>query len=302
MGYRGGPQGSMKQPRSAIHPYAVLTAVATFILLIAGGLVTSTDSGLAVPDWPLSYGTWFPPMVGGILYEHGHRMIAACVGLLILTLAVWLWRVEPRRWVRRLGYAALAAVILQGLLGGLTVLLLLPPQVSIAHACLGQTVFCLVVCLAQATASSWVDHPARVADHHWPSVRSLSLSAALLAGVQLFLGAVLRHTGRGLPLHLLGAALLLLTTGWVMIRLHRASETPSGLVEASRRLGALVVVQLGLGMTALGHGHIGVVTAHVAVGALILAQSVVLAWQVWRGTNPKPSAARPTVASQQAIS
>jgi len=288
---------------SALHRYSLLTAAATFCLLIAGGLVTSTDSGLAVPDWPLSYGTWFPPMVGGILYEHGHRMIAAFVGLLIFVLAVWLGRAEPRRWVRRIGYAALAAVILQGLLGGLTVLWLLPPQVSIAHACLGQTIFCLVVCLVQATAPSWVDRPVRVEDPRRPSLRSLTLSAALLALLQLFLGAVLRHTGRALHLHLLGAALLFFTTGWVTVRSHRASETPSGLVEASRRLGVLVVVQLGLGMTALGHrGHVGVVTAHVAVGALILAQSVALAWQVWRGTTPKPSAARPTVASQQAVS
>ena len=77
----------MSYPQRALHRYASLTAVATFGLLIAGGLVTSTDSGLAVPDWPLSYGTWFPPMVGGILYEHGHRMIAALVGLMILGLA-----------------------------------------------------------------------------------------------------------------------------------------------------------------------------------------------------------------------
>ena len=98
-----------------MHIFAVVTAVATFFLLIAGGLVTSTDSGLAVPDWPLSYGTWFPPMVGGIRYEHGHRMIAAAVGLMIVGLAVWLRRVEPRRWVRRLGYVAVGAVILQGL-------------------------------------------------------------------------------------------------------------------------------------------------------------------------------------------
>src|SRR3990167_2457625 len=123
--------------------YAQFTAIATFVLLIAGGLVTSTDSGLAVPDWPLSYGMWFPPMVGGIFYEHGHRMIAGVVGLMILGLAAWLWMRETRRWVRVLGYSAAGAVVLQALLGGLTVLLLLPPSVSIAHACLGQGVFVL---------------------------------------------------------------------------------------------------------------------------------------------------------------
>ena len=89
-----------------------MTTVATFVLLVAGSLVTSTDSGLAVPDWPLSYGTWMPPMVGGIRYEHGHRMIAGVVGVMIFVLAGWLWRVEPRGWVRRLGLAAAGAVIL----------------------------------------------------------------------------------------------------------------------------------------------------------------------------------------------
>ena len=143
----------------ALHRYATLTAAATFLLLAAGSLVTSTDSGLAVPDWPLSYGTWMPPMVGGIRFEHGHRMVAGVVGLMIAALAVWIARREPRRWVRRLGASALACVIAQALLGGLTVLLLLPPSVSIAHACLGQAVFCLVVSLAWGTAPGWGKHP-----------------------------------------------------------------------------------------------------------------------------------------------
>src|SRR3990167_8440017 len=129
-----------------LHRYAQATAAAAFGLLVAGGLVTSTDSGLAVPDGPLSYGTWFPPMVGGIRYEHGHRMIAGVVGLVILGLALWLWRIESRHWVRRLGWLVLGGVVAQALLGGLTVLWLLPPSVSIAHACLGPSVFILTAC------------------------------------------------------------------------------------------------------------------------------------------------------------
>src|SRR3989338_3040959 len=155
--------------RHLLHRHAQAPAAATFGLLVAGGLVTSTDSGLAVPDWPLSYGTWFPPMVGGIRYEHGHRMIAAAVGTMIVVLAMWLARREPRRWVRFLGYAAVGTVILQGLFGGLTVLLMLPPQISVAHACLGQTVFCLLVCVAQATGPSWAQHPEQTEDRRWPS-------------------------------------------------------------------------------------------------------------------------------------
>src|ERR1700736_5158920 len=110
-----------------LHRFATLVAACTALLVLAGSLVTSTGSGLAVPDWPTSYG-WnmftFPPSkwVGGILYEHGHRLIASTVGFFTIVLAIWLWRAEPRRWMRRLGLAALGAVILQGLLGGLTVL------------------------------------------------------------------------------------------------------------------------------------------------------------------------------------
>ena len=94
-----------------LHRYAVLTACATLLLIVAGGLVTSTESGLSVPDWPLSYGRLMPPMVGGIFYEHGHRMVATTVGLLTIGLVIWLSRREPRAWVRRLGWAALGAVV-----------------------------------------------------------------------------------------------------------------------------------------------------------------------------------------------
>src|SRR6476646_10088864 len=119
-------------PRSrALHRYAVLTAAATLFLIVAGGLVTSTESGLSVPDWPLSYGMLMPPMVGGVFYEHGHRMAATTVGFLTLVLAVWTARAEPRPSVRRLAWGALAAVITQGVLGGLTVLYLLPTPVSV---------------------------------------------------------------------------------------------------------------------------------------------------------------------------
>jgi len=138
-----------------MHSFARATAAMTFVLLIAGGLVTSTDSGLSVPDWPLSYGTLFPPMVGGIRYEHTHRLIAGLVALMIAILAAWLWRRERRRWVRRLAAAAAAAVLTQAVLGGLTVLLVLPAPISIAHACLGPLVFCVTVVLAQVMSPGW---------------------------------------------------------------------------------------------------------------------------------------------------
>src|SRR5262245_17982079 len=130
------------------HRFTVLLAAATVVLLAAGALVTSTGSGLSVPDWPLSFGRVMPPMVGGVLFEHGHRMVAGTVGLLTVVMAFWYARREPRREPRRLAFIALAAVVAQGLLGGLTVLLRLPPAVSVLHACIAQAFFALVVTLA----------------------------------------------------------------------------------------------------------------------------------------------------------
>src|SRR3954462_8442166 len=114
-----------------LHRYTVVVAICTFFLVVAGGLVTSNEAGLSVPDWPLSYGKLMPPMEGGIFFEHGHRMVATTVGLLTVMLAIWLWRSDQRRWMRRLGLAARATVIAQGLLCGMTVIFMLPKPVSI---------------------------------------------------------------------------------------------------------------------------------------------------------------------------
>ena len=140
---------------AGLHRFAVLTAGATFVLLFVGGLVTSTGSGLAVPDWPLSFGMLLPPMRGGVLFEHGHRLAAALVGGLTVALALWTVVSEPRPGVRALGLTALLAVILQGVLGGVTVLYKLPLAVSVTHACLAQAFFCLTVTLALVTGAGW---------------------------------------------------------------------------------------------------------------------------------------------------
>jgi len=182
-----------------LHRFALFTACATFCLVIAGGLVTSTGSGLAVPDWPLSYGQVMPPMVGGILYEHGHRMVATFVGLLTTILALWVWRADGRRWVRILGVAALAAVILQGVLGGLTVLYLLPTPVSVAHATLAQSFFSVTVLLALVTSRGWRESeaaPLPVAAR----TRTFILGAACSVFLQLVLGAWMRHSDAGLAI------------------------------------------------------------------------------------------------------
>ena len=316
-----------------LHRFATLTAGATLFLIVAGGLVTITGSGLAVPAWPLSYGVVFPPMVGGIFYEHGHRMVATFVGFLTTVLAVWLWRREERRWVRRLGLLALGAVALQGVLGGLTVLYLLPAPVSVVHACLAQTFFCLTVSIALFTSAEWRRRLPSLADAGRPSLRGLCLATAAVIYAQLILGAVMRHTEAGLaipdfplsfgrlippfsslsvnptapfPISLeeyrnrvlihfahrawaVAVAALVAWTAWRILRAHRGQRA---LVRPVLLMAGLVVLQVCLGgFVVWTEKNVAVATAHVAVGAAILASSVVLTLRVWRLTAERAESA-----------
>jgi cytochrome c oxidase assembly protein subunit 15 len=272
----------------ARHRFVQLTTVCTFLLLIAGGLVTSNEAGLAVPDWPLSYGTWLPPMVGNIVYEHGHRMVAAFVGLLTVILAAWLWLREPRRWVRRLGGAALAAVITQGLLGGLTVLFLLPRPVSIAHASLAQMFFCLMVSLAVVTGPGWrPDHP-KTEDTSKPTLVDLAAVTTLAIFVQLILGAAYRHSALGIIPHLVGAAVVAVLVVRSVSRVWQCRARPAQLRRSAWLLGVLLALQLFLGLgayvTRLAAADasqpptdmVVLTVAHLAAGGLLLATSVAL--------------------------
>ncbi len=183
-----------------LHRFSVFTAGATLFLIFAGAMVSSTGSGLAVPDWPLSYGMVFPPMVGGIFYEHGHRMVATFVGVLTTVLAIWLWRREERRWLRNLGAAALAAIVLQGLLGGLTVLYLLPTWISVSHACLAQAFFCLIVGIALFTSAGWQAAAEPLSETGGAPLKWLAAAGTAVVFIQLILGALMRHTESGLAI------------------------------------------------------------------------------------------------------
>ncbi len=187
-----------------LHRFILFTTFCIFVLIIAGGNVTSTGSGLSVPDWPNTYGHFmfaYPldQMIGGIFYEHTHRMIASVVGFFTTIVAIWLWKREERKWVRNLGFIALGTVILQGLLGGLTVLTLLPPSVSASHATLAQTFFCIMASIALFT-SSWYrqeQQPLRD-DRKNPSLVRLAVLTTAAVFIQLILGAIMRHTDSGL--------------------------------------------------------------------------------------------------------
>src|SRR6476646_4170418 len=177
-----------------LNRFAILVACATFFLIVAGALVTSNDAGLATSDWPLSNGQVFPNMVGNLFWEHGHRMVATTVGLLTIVLMVYTLIKEKRSWVRKLSVVALGGVIAQGLLGGLTVKLMLPLAVSAAHATLAQLFFCTTVSLAVFTSRSWIDAAPIGVEKDTVSLRYLCTIALITIFLQLIFGATLRHS------------------------------------------------------------------------------------------------------------
>lgn len=232
-----------------LHRYAVLVACSTFVLIIAGALVTSNDAGLSVPDWPTSFGTFrMPRMVGGVLYEHGHRMIAGTVGILTLLLAGWLWLKESRRWVRWVGLAAVLAVIAQAVLGGITVLFYLPAAISTAHATLAQIFFCLAFSLVLFTRRGWRWDETKVEDSSSLSLHHLTAATTGAILIQHVLGAAFRHSGFGIAPHLVGAAVVSLVVIWTVARVLTMFSRVPGLLRPALLLGALLLAQVTLGI------------------------------------------------------
>lgn len=287
---------------AGLHRWSVLLAFCTLLLVVAGGLVTSRDAGLSVPDWPLSYGKLMPPMEGGILYEHGHRMIATTVGLFTIVSMIWLLWVEKRRWLRWLGVIALLAVIVQGVLGGMTVLLLLPWWISSSHASLAQLFFSTTVAIAIFTSRGWLRSPRIVEEEPQYPIRVWSIAAPVCVLAQLSLGAAARHKAIGSIYHIAFSPFVTGVVVWVALRilLHYAQNL-------ELRTGALTLIGVTLTQVFLGIAAymsriayadavqpmplmVTFTVLHVAVGALTLAASVCLAILVRRNV-PSPAAA-----------
>jgi cytochrome c oxidase assembly protein subunit 15 len=261
-----------------LHRYAVFVACCTLLLVIAGGLVTSNDAALSVPDWPLAWGKLIPPLEGGIVYEFGHRVAAATVAILSVILAFWLWACEPNAWVRRLGWIAVGAVLAQALLGGVVVLWVAPKAASIAHACLGQLYFGLMVaiCAGQRKAT-----PARMP--------VLPVLAAIVLFGQTILGAAVRHSAAGLLPHIVGAAVATIVVMWAGLQVLMTNTE-----EASLRRPAVALLSLTFSQVFLGMGAylsramtadapqpmpamVWLTVAHVAVGSLAFGAAVSMA-------------------------
>jgi cytochrome c oxidase assembly protein subunit 15 len=188
-----------------LNRFAWLTAVATLFLICSGGMVTSKGVGLAVPDWPTTFGYnmfLFPvsKWIGGIFFEHTHRLIASAVGFLTIILAVWLWRSDDREWVRNLGLIAVASIVLQGVLGGLRVTML-KNEIGIFHACLAQAFLGLLVVIAVVTTNFWRSLTNVFADpKKFGPIKMIALATTIAIYVQLALGATMRHQHRDLSI------------------------------------------------------------------------------------------------------
>ena len=269
------------------HRLALATLTATCVLILLGGLVTNTGAALAVPDWPSTFGynmVLFPwsRMVGGIFYEHSHRLMGALVGLLTLALAAALWREGGR--LRRLGLVAVAVVLAQGVLGGLRVVLL-EDTLAILHGSLAQAFFALLAAIALLTAPRGRVAGARLD----PALKGLTVLAAALVYAQIVFGALLTHAGR-IDLHLAGAVLVFAIVPIVAAPLRRSGDAVAAPV--SRLLLVLLGVQLLLGVGSflarfspfwIPGEQLTVVAlpvAHRLVGSLILAAIVILAVRV----------------------
>lgn len=291
-----------------LHRFSKFLAACTVLLILAGSLVTSHDAGLSVPDWPTSYG-WnmftFPPSmwVANILYEHGHRLIASSVGFLTIVMAIWLWVAEPRRWLRWFGVAALGAVVAQGLLGGLTVLYLLPPAVSTAHAGLAEIFFCMTVAIALFTSPGW-QSGGPVDDSR---LRRLATATTIAIYGQILIGATMRHTGAGLAIpdfplmfgrlwpdhwnagiaihfaHRAGALVVAAMAVATAAYIWRHHTDRTELAQPALLILIFIVLQITLGaLTVLTGRQPWINSLHVVGGAVVLTTSLVITLRSWR--------------------
>ncbi len=281
--------------------FAKLTCLSTYLLIVVGSLVTTTGSGLAVPDWPLSFGQYFPEMKGGVLFEHGHRMVAGTVGIMMTVLAVWIWLAENRRWLKMLALGAWFAVVAQAILGGITVLNQLPVAVSVSHAGLAMMFFAMTAFIALATDDSWDVIREKVAKTPPASaLTKFTIAAAAIVYIQIMFGAIMRHMGAGMAIpdwplsygQIIPPRLEVATIAfnfahrswaWVtaavlvilFLAVRRHATREHGLHKWAHILAGLVFVQILLGAWTVWSikDHV-VTTLHVAVGAAIWVISV----------------------------
>jgi len=296
------------------HRLALVTAGATLLLIVAGGLVTNTGAGLAVPDWPTTFGhnmflyPW-SQMVGGVFYEHSHRLLGALVGLFTVGLGVTVWLTERRGWLRGVAAVAVVLVCLQGLLGGLRVVLL-RDVLAIVHGCLAPAFFALTAALAVFTSPGWTAPVSLRGAHRSPRVtrRLTGLSLAVTAAVygQIILGALTTHAGWVMA-HVGGALVVAVAAAFLAGRVLTRHADERALAGPARAIGLLLGLQVALGLgayvarfsaLALPGGEVAVIglpVAHRAMAALLFAAAVTLTLQARRLCPAGASGARGSI-------
>ncbi|HLI82060.1 MAG TPA: COX15/CtaA family protein [Candidatus Binataceae bacterium] len=293
--------------RRALHRFALLLASATFILIFVGGLVKSTGSELSVPDWPLAFGKLIPSLKGGVLFEYSHRVVAGVVSILTFGLMLWAILREPRRWVRVLAIAAFALVIAQAILGGITVLFLIPLPIAMAHTATANAFFCVVVALAIFTSPWFIDTEPRKES---PVLLPLAQLSAITTGIiylQILIGALMRHLGAGLAIpdfptsfgqavpplwneyiainfiHRCGAVVVTCFVTWTVVRVLRNHRDEPSLRRPALGLIVLLTAQICLGaITVWSRRAVLPTTSHVAIGAAVLVTSLTITIRSWR--------------------
>jgi cytochrome c oxidase assembly protein subunit 15 len=280
--------------KAFVHRFAVFVVLWTILLLIAGALVTSNEAALSVPDWPLSYGTLTPPMVGGIVYEHSHRLIAAGLGIFTLVLAVVLWVADERRWLRWFGVIAVLGVIVQAILGGQVVIRLLHYWLPVIHACFAQIVFAAVLSIAVFTSRWWMSERPQLEDRGSPSIHAVALLNAGVIFLQVFLGAAFRHQEMPIWPHIAGALAVLAMVIWTAVALRKRFSESRELSRSRVLLHAIFGLQFLLGLGAYWSRlttadapqpmplTIALTVIHTVVGALVFAVSVVIVLLCYR--------------------
>ena len=269
-----------------VHRFAVFTVCWTVLLLIAGALVTSNDAALAVPDWPKSFGTWTPHMVGGVFYEHSHRVIAGVLGVLTLILAILIWIKEERRWLRWFAVIAVGGIVAQAILGGQVVIRLLHYWLPVMHACFAQIMFGAILSIAVFTSKWWTAEQPLLEDRGSPSIHSLALLNAGVIFLQVFLGAGFRH--REIPIwpHAAGSLAVLATVIWTAVVLRKRFENSPELTKMRILLHSVFGMQFLLGIGAYWSRiataeapqpmplMVVLTVTHTVVGALLFAVSI----------------------------
>ena len=291
---------------AGVHRFAVFVLCWTVLLLVAGALVTSNEAALAVPDWPTSYGGFTPPMVGGIVYEHSHRLIAGALGILLIIEAAVIWRKESRKWLRWFALAAVGGVVAQAILGGQVVIQLLHYWLPVFHACFAQIMFGAILCLAVFTSKWWMDERPALEDQGGLSIHTIVIVNAVVTFLQVFLGAGFRHQDMPIWPHMVGALVVLGVMIWAAAMLRRRFDASRELTFGRTLLHSMVGTQLLLGGAAYWSRlvtqdapqpmpvMVWLTVIHTVFGALVFASSILVLLMCYRlvprrGTVTVPS-------------